>query len=1431
MRRKAAHPILLLALLAALSWAVDTAWAVQVRIASFNVLSGVESPGSTEYEATRAVLQRADADIIGFQEVTGSTQANFETLAASLGYPHTYYAPQAILDTSNRTAFMSRWPIVLSSFVNSPAGAQEMTRFNALVVVDVPGTTNDPTLVTVHYKCCATSIADPFRRAIEIQRTIEALQARGLDATDNVFVIGDFNLVGSTQTINSLPSGLPTKYELGGDVTFPVSYSTNPDFYFNALGLAKVLLRQADGVTTSTFAGGGVLDYIVTSSAVAARGYQTEIYNSAKDATYPGLPKAGSPLASATSATASDHYLIFGDFELDSGETTPSLMLMANPTSIPESGGDGSVMLTVRLPTAPAAGQTVTVDLASSDSSELVLVADSITFTAGVTAIDVPATPLNDRAADGDQTVTITASATGYTSATAQVTVTDVGAATSSGRNFTGLGEEIFDRFDNFIGNGNPIDWTVTDADGAAVSTWLGRSSGSEGTGGRYSYGTNSDGSLGFLPTGTQSVTAATVFTNSTGAAIASLDIRYTAEQWRAALNGNTNGWTVEIVSGGTTNTIPALAFNADNTRATGAIAGGLSNARSATVAGLNIPHGEAFELRFRGDAGAGGSAGGESWISTTNNTRGAINTGQSFGAKTGAWINEFHYDNISTDVGEFVEVVLAPDVTTPLEQISVVLYNGNGGVGYGTHALSSFTAGETVGGYRIFHKAISGIQNGDPDGIALVVGSSVAQFISYEGTFSATDDPATGLFSTDIGVAQSNSTTPVGASLQLTGSPAAASQGIAIDDLSVSIRAAAAPNAPPQILPVAAQTMAEDGTLELIVELADADTAMANISLTATSSNQSLLPDSSLVVSGTGPQRSLLVEPARDASGQTTVTLTANDGEDTAATSFILTVTAVNDGPTISEIPDLSLASGGTSETASFVVADPDSPSLQLTANSSDTNLLPVANISFGGSGSNRTVTVNPVTGRSGTATVTVTVSDGTLNAETSFLVTVAPPPTSGTYALNGLPRAIADATRAAGVTTPRTTTFALTVPDNRTIVSIQVAASVSHSYMSDLSAVLRHPDGTAVTLINRRGGSGDNMTGTIFDDAASSAIAGGAPPFSGTYRPENALAAFVGKTTAGAWQLEITDHDRGDTGSLLLWELRFSTLNIDTTAPAITVLGDNPLTLPIGATFTDPGATALDETDGAVDVTSEGEVNTAVPGSYIITYSATDAAANTATAARTVNVVDVTAPVVTVAGDNPLYLPVGATFVEPGVSAFDAIDGDIDVQTSGTVDTSTRGTYTLTYTATDAAGNTGTAVREVVVRSAAAHLLETQFGLRGAAANLTADADNDGVPNLMEYAFGSDPSASVSAPAASDLVFTGGATRFSAVVRDNDNALRITPLVTSDLSSAWNDTAATEVATLDQENLPSGFRRRTWEVPGTEAAALFIRFEVGYE
>ena len=152
------------------------------------------------------------------------------------------------------------------------------------------------------------------------------------------------------------------------------------------------------------------------------------------------------------------------------------------------------------------------------------------------------------------------------------------------------------------------------------------------------------------------------------------------------------------------------------------------------------------------------------------------------------------------------------------------------------------------------------------------------------------------------------------------------------------------------------------------------------------------------------------------------------------------------------------------------------------------------------------------------------------------------------------------------------------------------------------------------------------------------------------------------------------------------------------DNVPPVITIIGSNPATVELGATYTDAGATAFDAFHGETAVTTSGSVDTGTVGSNTITYTATDLDGNTATATRVVNVVDTTAPVVTVTGDNPASVELGGTYTDEGATATDA-SGDVTVVTTGTVDTDTLGTYTLTYTSTDASGNAGTATRTVNV------------------------------------------------------------------------------------------------------------------------------------
>ncbi len=131
-------------------------------------------------------------------------------------------------------------------------------------------------------------------------------------------------------------------------------------------------------------------------------------------------------------------------------------------------------------------------------------------------------------------------------------------------------------------------------------------------------------------------------------------------------------------------------------------------------------------------------------------------------------FLNEIHYDNASSDVGEAIEV--AGVAGTDLSGWSIILYNGSNGTSYSTVNLSGIIP-DQAGGFGTQSFAKSGIQNGSPDGFALVDNLGVVvEFLSYEGTLTATNGAANGSTSVDIGVAETGST-PAGHSLQFNGS------------------------------------------------------------------------------------------------------------------------------------------------------------------------------------------------------------------------------------------------------------------------------------------------------------------------------------------------------------------------------------------------------------------------------------------------------------------------------------------------------------------------------------------------------------------------------------------------------------------------------------------------------------------------------------
>jgi hypothetical protein len=100
------------------------------------------------------------------------------------------------------------------------------------------------------------------------------------------------------------------------------------------------------------------------------------------------------------------------------------------------------------------------------------------------------------------------------------------------------------------------------------------------------------------------------------------------------------------------------------------------------------------------------------------------------------------------------------------------------------------------------------------------------------------------------------------------------------------------------------------------------------------------------------------------------------------------------------------------------------------------------------------------------------------------------------------------------------------------------------------------------------------------------------------------------------------------------------------------VTLVGAATLELECGATFTDPGATALDACDGVLPVVVTGSVDVQHVGSYVLTYTATDHAGNIGTATLTVTIVDTTKPVVNLSVATKNLWPPNHQFVDVGLS-----------------------------------------------------------------------------------------------------------------------------------------------------------------------------------
>ena len=201
----------------------------------------------------------------------------------------------------------------------------------------------------------------------------------------------------------------------------------------------------------------------------------------------------------------------------------------------------------------------------------------------------------------------------------------------------------------------------------------------------------------------------------------------------------------------------------------------------------------------------------------------------------------------------------------------------------------------------------------------------------------------------------------------------------------------------PPTISDITAQTTNEDtATAAIPFIIGDDLTPVADLQVTFTSSNLTLIPAANIVLGGSGSDRTLTVTPAANLAGSSDITVTVTDGTNQATSdTFTLTVNPVNDLPTINDIANQTTAQNTVTAAIPFTIGDIETPAadLQVAVTSDNPTLVPNNNIVLGGAGSDRTLTVTPAASQNGTANITVTVTDadGGISSD-AFALNVAP-------------------------------------------------------------------------------------------------------------------------------------------------------------------------------------------------------------------------------------------------------------------------------------------------------------------------------------------------------------------------------------------------------------------------------------------------------
>jgi hypothetical protein len=285
----------------------------------------------------------------------------------------------------------------------------------------------------------------------------------------------------------------------------------------------------------------------------------------------------------------------------------------------------------------------------------------------------------------------------------------------------------------------------------------------------------------------------------------------------------------------------------------------------------------------------------------------------------------------------------------------------------------------------------------------------------------------------------------------------------------------------------------------------------------------------------------------------------------------------------------------------------------------------------------------------------------------------------------------------------TPGTVGFVSSLSDGVYTLRLRVNDTNNPEDVSSPSATFKID--TILPVVNA---GADIITNSSVSLAGSATDAGGSGIVSYSWSEGTGKVSFSDSTSAtssinvpgvgndGVYTLILNANDlAGNTGNdnlQLTWDTTPPVINLNTTNITLEVNKD---------IYVEEVPSVSDVLDASPTlITNNSSVNTNVTGTYTLIYTAIDDAGNSKTSTRFVNVVDTTPPVITLNGANYIFVELGSTYTDAGASASDNYDASVSVtDNSALVNTNVENVYTITYSASDLAGNTATKTRTVNV------------------------------------------------------------------------------------------------------------------------------------